>query len=711
MALFRLGFTFMAWSIPILWEICLTIDALIYELADQALQAFFEMAILSADIQQFSEEIGFILSRVMVLAGVFALFRVAIMLINYLVDPSKASEVTKNGPTIVKNIVIAIVILMTSDLIFGTLGEFQKLVIEQDVIPKLVYGVDEGENEKTGIKERSTKFVNSVFLVFFRPKGSSGDTTHYNNAYNAVAEGTSGISSLVSYASSGFFEYKPFISGIMGIVLVYYFVTFAIDLGVRIVKLIVLQVISPIPVIMSIDPSQKNKLTNFIKTYSGIYLQVFIRIITLYMAFVVLDLIVDSNLLTDTISTGMLLDGTGFVVQLLLYIGIFHATKEIPKLFEDALGLKLGMPTNKSFGGLVKSIVGGGAGLVGGAVAGGLAGGIGGALVGAGSGVVSGAIGAGATTNGAKGVVDAFKSVSGSVKKAYDKGGRINNAGGLFQYATSGVQNFVGGGRRDAATLKDFDTQIGDIDKAISGHEKNIEGFNKEISGRNELLQTRSQADQLRSGIQSALDQGFAQSDPTGRRRSLEAYKSGDAQLQDLRAGMAQAEAAGAYSGADGIQARQYDLDRIASREMELESLYNSEKDAYVQSQFESYRENLEHSGEDGYVPLEIYSGFEAALIDYNDFVASHGMENRQIKWNEDMDSSATLIESERRNIQSQISEYQSQVASEQSNIDRERANKVAKERAKKDFEKRKDVQARKNRTESNPRVKPRNHD
>ena len=53
--------------------------------------------------------------------------------------------------------------------------------------------------------------------------------------------------------------------------------------------MIVLQIIFPIPVIMSLDPTSKdNKVLKFFTEYFKIYGQVFIRVATIQLGFVVL---------------------------------------------------------------------------------------------------------------------------------------------------------------------------------------------------------------------------------------------------------------------------------------------------------------------------------------------------------------------------------------------------------------------------------------
>ncbi len=456
--------SFGGFAIPIIDEICLFIDGIIYKIADMALNTFFDMAKLSGQVIAYSNEIGYIVNRVMLLSALYALFRLAIMLINYLVDPDKIKSFTGNGGSYVKNIVIAVICFVLSPLIFETLGNLTNLVIENRVIPKIIYGPD---TEKSTIEDEteSKKFVNNVFLLFFQPKNDCDNYySDYCEDYNKVKYGTdvggitqiSGISTLIGYASSTNFDYTPFISGIVGIMLIYYFVSFAVSLAVRIVQLVVLQVISPIPIIMSVDPSQKNRLQTFATTYLNIYIQVFVRILTVYLAFVVLSLITNSDEIINMTSTPMIM-ALPILLTVLLYIGVFQSAKEIPKLIENAIGIKMGQMPGKSFGTVLKGIVGGGLGFVGGAVAGGIGAHATGRTGARGAFDVLGGVAAGglsgmyhggqsfASANGfAGGIPAGIGRTASAIGSSYHLGRNVGQAGGLVGYTQGRVLNRVG---------------------------------------------------------------------------------------------------------------------------------------------------------------------------------------------------------------------------------------------------------------------------
>ena len=431
------GINFLGFAGNILYELFILIDSIVYSIAAYAIQAFFAIAELDFVANGF-EQISYILGRIMILCGVFALFKLSFTLINYIIDPGKTNKSAETGTKLVKNILIAIVLLVSLNLIFNSLYKFQNSIIKNNVIPKIIYGADnyDSNGQEMDIKKNAKKFVNTIFVSLMLGGNSNENLSiPAKNAVDRVLDGAS-INLLSPYATDSGFNYLPFISFIVGVLVCYYFLVFAIELGIRMVKLLVLQILAPIPIIMSIDPTQNDKLKKFGKLYSGIYLSVFIRIFTVYLAFAAISLI--GNILGNISEIS---SGTSWLVHILLIIAIFKATKELPKLIEDALGMKLGLgDAGKGFGAVLMGTVAGTAGLVGGAIAGGISGGAGGALGGAFTGLTTG-VTKGAAAKNAVGVIGAS---TGAIKGAYGTGLKIRSADGIVGYGLGKIDNFTG---------------------------------------------------------------------------------------------------------------------------------------------------------------------------------------------------------------------------------------------------------------------------
>lgn len=448
------GLSILGFSIPIITELLILIDYGIYSIAFAALSGFFKVLEMSYQIFGSSgefETISLIIKRAMGLAGIFALFKVSLTLISYAISPDTVSKANQSGRKIITNVVVAVVLLLTSTFIFKKLGEFQELVFESKVIEKIVYG--DNYEESKSFQSTAKQYTNVIWLQFFTPKKdvkeNTNDMSSCISSYNDVSMGKGEIISLIG-CHYKYFDYIPIAPFITGILLIYYFVTYSLELCVRLVKLLVLEIIYPIPVIMSIDPNDKNnRLQKYATVYFGVYFQVFLRVITLYLAFVVLNLITNSVLFNKDfgLSTGTLLLNGDWFLKIVLIIGVFKGMKELPKLIEDAIGLKLGTgPGN--FTGALKGIIGGTTGFIGGTVAGAISGGVGGAVAGGLRGAYSGAKDGAASQN----IGGIIKSTVANYGKSRNLGRSIRNADGLLGYAGGMINSRTGyKGRVDRA--------------------------------------------------------------------------------------------------------------------------------------------------------------------------------------------------------------------------------------------------------------------
>lgn len=626
------GINFLGFAGNILYELFILIDSIVYSIAAYAIQAFFAIAELDFVANGF-EQISYIIGRIMILCGVFALFKLSFTLINYIIDPGKANKSAETGTKLVKNILIAIVLLVSLNLIFTSLYKFQNSIIKNNVIPKIIYGADnyDSNGQEMDIKENAKKFANTIFVSLMLGGNSNENlSTSAKNAVDRVLDGAS-INLLSPYATDSGFNYLPFISFIVGVLVCYYFLVFAIELGIRMVKLLVLQILAPIPIIMSIDPTQNDKLKKFGKLYSGIYLSVFIRIFTVYLAFAAISLI--GNILGNISETS---SGTSWLVHILLIIAIFKATKELPKLIEDALGMKLGLgDAGKGFGAILKGTVAGTAGLVGGAIAGGITGGAGGALGGAVTGLTTG-VTKGAAAKNAVGVIGAS---TGAIKGGFGMGARVAGAGGLGAFMVGGVENFFGGQGRDKTTLGDFDKQIKNKDKDIEKIREKMDISNK--------------GNDMRNNIENTLNRNYERTHGT-----LEDMLSNNSDIQSI-----QERIANAQNDTD----RSVAMSELANKRNELTNEYNSQKDSYFASQL-----NMANANYNGPVTQDVQE-LRDMINDYNEYVDKNGLSDRKITdltsvntakhryelSNENYENTIKRKEQEKKNIEKQKSSFE----------------------------------------------------
>ena len=166
------------------------------------------------------------------------------------------------------------------------------------------------------------------------------------------------------------FAYMPFISMIVAFIFVFILLSFTVDVAVRAVKLSVLRLIAPIPVISYMDPkgSKDNAFNSWVKTLTSTYLDLFIRLAAVYFVIYLIE---------DMIKNGIYINNSSGIIGVLSFIiiciGLFVFAKQAPKFIKDVLGIK--GETGKLFGGLSEALAVGsiGVGAVGGAISRGVA--------------------------------------------------------------------------------------------------------------------------------------------------------------------------------------------------------------------------------------------------------------------------------------------------------------------------------------------------
>lgn len=322
--------------------------------------------------------------------------------------------------------------LRSNGLLFGTLYSLQHRILANNTLGRLILGNDststsyfssEGEDD---LKQSSRIFTSTVLKGFYRinlideddRKHEDGkDDAIFNEnrvckdiddevlaAYtkldanpgdiigmvNATCEVEDDDMSLLQKALSVFspklagkqryvFTLMPLVSTITAIIFAVILLSFTIDVAVRAVKLAVLRLIAPIPIISYMDPkgTKDSAFNSWVKTLSSTYLDLFIRLAVVYFViFLIQDMIVNGVVINHG-------DGlVGILSLIIIWIGLFAFAKQAPKFIKDVLGMK--GETGKLFGGFGEALALGavGGGIVGGAISRGAAARAGGGNVG-----------------------------------------------------------------------------------------------------------------------------------------------------------------------------------------------------------------------------------------------------------------------------------------------------------------------------------------
>lgn len=457
-----------SWITSVLYTVCLWFDGLIYSLVSYAFELFMIMCQLNYNSIYFA--ISPLLDRVEALIVVVILFKVAMVLIQCLINPD---NLKKSGPDLIKNIAIAAVIIVSYNFVFGVINEISMLIVgtpegyeftylssladissEQDegLIMRFLFGSDSSSNGSVG------DYLSYKTITMFLYDNDGGNQSVLNAI--STSDGSYDFTKLSSLPiRSGKIEYKyPVISGIMGLYLIYSLVCMAIQVGVRMFKLLVLQMLTPVAAISIIGEGTKAKVwSNYLSTVVSTFMELFIRMFSTLLTVCLILLFfenIDEFFGNSDMGTGI----TRFFIIGILIVACFRFAKTVPELIDKVMGTK--MAGSKShFASTVGSIlgagVGAGVGLVTGITSGVNAGARWGTIGTALTGTMSG------LTSGFKGntVADKIKNIGGISGANRQRAEDLVARGGYSGIAASGWQNFLGVGARQDGKLTRLENQ------------------------------------------------------------------------------------------------------------------------------------------------------------------------------------------------------------------------------------------------------------
>jgi len=143
----------------------------------------------------------------------------------------------------------------------------------------------------------------------------------YENEFLTNPEGNKTVARLVE---EGDLNVDLFLAIICGIVVFVVILVLCIEVIIRNLKMIVLELVAPVAFISYMNPNDK-VLNNWFQKFVGCYLDLFIKILAIRMAIYFI------SLLSDSVSG---------ITTILVYIAIFLFAKTVPNLISDLFGIK-----------------------------------------------------------------------------------------------------------------------------------------------------------------------------------------------------------------------------------------------------------------------------------------------------------------------------------------------------------------------------------
>ena len=264
-----------------------------------------------------------------------------------------------------------------SGIAFGTLYELQARLLKGNTIAKLILGVDGSQDKDEWVEsgfESGQNLARIVFKSFFTIAKYEGDpiceasnNTKLKKAYDLYLDDDSSISQILGivnytcedgeggvesflnwidvfdlFDSGNFyaFSYSFLFSTVVGIFCIIVFISYTIDAAIRLIKLTILYLISPVPILSYIDPKTEKNFHNWLKIVGSTYIDLFIRLAIVYMIIFLIKEI-DGSLFNGTNDFIAVEDGgVGVFSKIFIILGLLMFAREAPKFITETLGLQ-----------------------------------------------------------------------------------------------------------------------------------------------------------------------------------------------------------------------------------------------------------------------------------------------------------------------------------------------------------------------------------
>ena len=485
--------------VSFLWKVCLFIEGIVYQLASYSYKLFSLMCQLN--FNSLYAMVAPLIDRLQAVIIVLVVYKLATSLIGMMANPESAP---KAGTDLIKNIAITVVLLITYNLIFSVMNEISMLILgappgySYTVLNELA-GVTGGEEDEGLIMRfvfgEKTDISNvGDFIAFETMSIFLSNTTDTPEIENALYDGDDGYNFMNMPALSSKIgktvSYFPLVGILIAGFLVYTFFNLAAEIGTRVFKLLVLQMLAPLAIITIIkDGTGSSVWKKFWSTYLSVYKDIFVRVLTTLIVTVFISKFITN--IGDFFGSALIAD-EWYTNGLLLAIVIFAGYKfvlDAPKLIDSLFGSNIAGSKGDGFSSAIGGMLAGGiTGMVGGAMAGGnffarAGGALAGGLTGFGQGFVNGAKG--------QNIADAIKNTSSASHKRTDA---WKDRGGFGQVTIAGLNDASGRTKRQDKKMNMYQSQM----DAVTAFEEAEKEYNESVN--------KAQIDAIKDGHAEASD-------------------------------------------------------------------------------------------------------------------------------------------------------------------------------------------------------------
>lgn len=339
------------------------------------------------------------------------IFKLAMSILNIIINPDVVKD-QKQGPgKLVTRIVVALFMLTLvipinipnaadkslnayindHGILFGFLYKAQDSILSENILAKLILGTssnaDADDMDVNNLSDVGNAMATTVLKVFIRinvkkdtdPPCEDSETCENTICAAEVNEShyaeenvdpqvilshindSCGSGSSERYA----FGYTPIIGAIVMLIMTIVITGFTVDIAVRAIKLAILRMVAPVPIISYINPPKQGggAFDNWTKSLISTYVDLFVRLAIVYFGLFMIQIIMNGgmDIFGSNVQGFTFTSGVAFIF---IILGILVFMRQAPQFIKDVLGIK-GKPMgnvglSSLLGGTAMAIGGGG---------------------------------------------------------------------------------------------------------------------------------------------------------------------------------------------------------------------------------------------------------------------------------------------------------------------------------------------------------------
>jgi len=314
---------------------------IVYPLISAIMAIFTEIAKLNyagATDNPIGIEASAIINRITLILTIVMTFYITFEFVKYTVSPDTISDKQKGAIPLFGRIIIAILLLAFVPKIFTLANKVQFTVINNNVIGKVILGVDENRD----ISGLGREFAGDLFSTFIIIDEDCINSVSENciKAKTRKEKLVNNIkTSNVLYQGAFYHQWDDdiqingLLALIFGCFVLYVIFLYCKDIALRHIQLLFLQIISPIAIMSYISPKKDGMFQKWTKQCLTTYLDVFIRMAVLYFMMLL------CNILTRSLDIHELTTSDDQHINIFVYLfligGLMMFLKKVPKLLQE----------------------------------------------------------------------------------------------------------------------------------------------------------------------------------------------------------------------------------------------------------------------------------------------------------------------------------------------------------------------------------------